>query len=156
MEKQSVKMTILIVFLVLAGAVAVYLVSSLRNVARERIEREDLPHGAYEVTKWVSDADGTAYIMHDTAAQTPVSVSKGFGKTESEGFRPSNAYLEAVPGKVQVFRMMDKKSGQPIAYILASERLEIETGYNILKRSAVISIRDSEDAHHRKMREGYR
>jgi hypothetical protein len=155
MEKQRVKMTVLIVFLVLAGAVAVYVVSSLRNVARERIEREDLPQGTYEITKWVSDADGTAYIMDDTASQTPVSVSKGLGKTESEGFRPSNVYLDAVPGKAQVFRIMDKKSGQPLAYILASERLEIETGFNILKRSVVISIRDPEDAHHRRMREGF-
>jgi hypothetical protein len=148
-------MTILIVFLVLAGAVAVYLVSSLRNVARERIEREDLPQGTYEITKWVSDANGTAYIMHDTAAQTPASVSKGFGKAESEGFRPSNDYLEAVPGKAQVFRIMDKKSGRPLAYIVASERLELETGFNCLKRSVVISIRDPEDAHHREMREGH-
>jgi len=59
-----------------------------------------------------------------------------------------------VPGKAQVYRIIDKKSGQPLAYILASERLEIETGFNILKRRVVVFIRDPEDAHHRRLREG--
>jgi len=154
MEKQTVKTAILLSFLVLAGVIAVYLVSSLRNVARDRIKREDLPQGTYKITKWVSDADGTAYIMDDTAEQTAVTVSEGFGKKESEGIRPSGDYLNAVPGKTQVYRIINKKSGQAFAYILASERLEIEAGFNILKRRVVIYIRDPEDAHHRRMQEG--
>lgn len=148
------KTTLLIVFLVLAGGIVVYLVSSLRNVAKERVNREALPQGTFEITRWVSDADGVAYIMNDPAEQTAVTVSKGLGKIDSEGFRTSHDYLSVLPGETQVYRVTNKKSGRAVAYILASERLEIETGYNILKRSVVISIRDPEDAHHRRMREG--
>ena len=148
------KTTLLMVFLILAGAIAVYLVSSLRNVARERVQREDLPQGTFEITKWVSDADGVAYIMNDPAEQMPVTVSEGLGRTASEGFRLSHEYINVMPGKTNVYRVLNRKSGRAFAYILASERLEIETGFNILKRSVVISIRDPEDAHHRRMREG--
>ena len=148
------KTTLLMVFLILAGAIAVYLVSSLRNVARERVQREDLPQGTFEITKWVSDADGVAYIMNDPAEQMPVTVSEGLGRTASEGFRLSHEYINVMPGKTNVYRVLNRKSGRAFAYILASERLEIETGFNILKRSAVVSIRDPEDAHHRRMREG--
>jgi hypothetical protein len=147
---------IFILLFVLAGGIAVYLVSSLRNVARELITKQDLPQGTYEITKWLSDAHGIAYIMDDTAVGVPVTVSKGFGKKESEGFRPSHDYLNAVPGNTQVYRIIDKKRGQPLAYILASERLQIETGFNILKRRVVVFIRDPEDAHHRRPREGPR
>jgi len=38
--------------------------------------------------------------------------------------------------------------------IIAPQRLEIEAGDNILKQSVMISIRDPEDSHHRKQREG--
>lgn len=148
------KTTLLMVFLILAGAIAVYLVSSLRNVARERVQREDLPQGTFEITKWVSDADGVAYIMNDPAEQMPVTVSEGLGRTASEGFRLSHEYINVMPGKTNVYRVLNRKSGRAFAYILASERLEIETGFNILKRSAVVSIRDPEDAHHQRMREG--
>jgi hypothetical protein len=148
------KTALLVAFLVLAAAIAGYLVSSLRNVGKERVKREDLPQGTFEITRWVSDASGVAYIMNDPAEQTAVTVSKGLGKIESEGFRSSHEYVNVVPGKTQVYRVINKKSGRAFAYILASERLEIETGFNILKRSVVISIRDPEDAHHRRMREG--
>jgi hypothetical protein len=148
------KTALLVAFLVLAAAIAGYLVSSLRNVGKERVKREDLPQGTFEITRWVSDAGGVAYIMNDPAEQTAVTVSKGLGKIEPEGFRSSHEYVNVVPGKTQVYRVINKKSGRAFAYILASERLEIETGFNILKRSVVISIRDPEDAHHRRMREG--
>ena len=144
----------LLAFLILAAGIVVYLVSSLRTVARESMKKEDLSQGTFEITKWVSDAEGVAYIMHDPAEQMPVTVSKGLGRIGSEGFRPSHEYINLMPGRIQVYRVMNKKSGRAFAYILASERLEIETGFNILKRSVVISIRDPEDAHHRRMREG--
>jgi hypothetical protein len=38
--------------------------------------------------------------------------------------------------------------------IIAPQRLEIEAGCNILKQSVMISIRDQEDSHYRKQREG--
>lgn len=133
-----------------------YLVSSLRNVAREMIHNQDLPQGTYEIIKWVSDAHGIAYIMVDTAAGVPVNVSKWFGKKESEGFRPSHDYLKAVPGSTQPYRIIDKKTGLPCCYILASERLEIETGFNILRKRIALSIRDPEDEHHRRLREAPR
>ena len=148
------KTVLIAAFLVLAAGIVVYLVSSLRTVARERMEKEDLPQGTFEITKWVSDSDGVAYIMNDPAEQMPVTVSKGLGRIGSEGFRPSQEYINVMPGEIQVQRLINRKSGRAFAYILASERLEIETGFNILKRSVVISIRDPEDAHHRKMREG--
>jgi hypothetical protein len=148
-----VKLIILLLFLILAALSVVYLISSFRNIARETITAQDVPQGTYDITKWVSDADGIAYIMRNTAVPTPVRVSKGLGKNESEGFRPSHDYLNALPGKAQAYRIIDKKSSQPIAYILASERLEIEAGFNILKRRAVLFIKDPEDSQHRRMRE---
>jgi hypothetical protein len=148
------KTTILASFIVLGGAVAIYLISSFRNVAVETIKREDLPQRTYEITRWVSDANGMAYIMKDPAQQRPVTVGRGQGKKEPEGLRPSNEYLSAVPGEIRARRIINRKSGQVFAYVLASERLEIEAGFNILKRSVMVSIRDPEDAHHRKMREG--
>ncbi|MBN2033637.1 MAG: hypothetical protein JW836_10195 [Deltaproteobacteria bacterium] len=148
------KTYVLIAFVVLAGAVAVYFVTSLQNVATERIRKEELPQGVYEIIKWVSDAGGIAYIMDNPSEQTPVIVNRGMGKKESEGLRPSHDYRNAVPGKTQVYRIINKNSKQPFAYVLASERLEIETGFNILKGSAILSIRDPEDSHHKKMREG--
>jgi hypothetical protein len=148
------KTVLLAAFLLLAAAIAMYLVSSLQNVARGVIKREDLPPGMYEITRWVSDANGIAYIMKDPSEQTPVTLSEGLGKKELEGFRPSNEYINAVPGTSQIHRVINKKNGQTFAYIVALERLEIETGFNPLKRSVVISIKDPEDAHHRRMREG--
>lgn len=148
------KTVLIAAFVVMAGAVAAYLVSSLRNVARESIRKEDLPQAAFEITRWISDAGGIAYLMKDPATQRSVTVSGGPGKKTEEGFRPSHEYLDALRGKIQVQRITDKKTGQTLGYILASERLEVETGFNLLKRSVVVSIRDPEDAHHRRMREG--
>jgi len=153
-KRQEMKTTILASFIVLGGAVAVYLVSSLRNVAVETIKREDLPQSTYEITMWVSDANGMAYIMNDPAQLRSVTVSRGQGRKEPEGLRPSHEYLNTVPGEIRVRRIIDRKSGKAFAYVVASERLEIETGFNVLKRSVMVSIRDPEDAHHRKMREG--
>jgi len=144
------KTVILAAFLLLGGAVMVYIVSSLRNVASETIKSEEVPLSTYEITMWVSDADGKACIMSDPAQQRPVTVDKGLGRKEFEGLRPSREYLSAVQGKIQVRRIIEKKSGQAIAYIVASERLEIETGINIFRRNVIVSIRDPEDSHHRR------
>ena len=141
-------------FLALAVAVAVYLVSSLRNVGKDKITAEDIPQGAYEITTWMSDARGMAVILDDPAEQTPLRISRGLGEKASEGLRPSQDYLNAVPGRTQAHRIIHKRSGQAVAYILASERLEIEAGFNIFKRTVVLSMRDPEDSHHRKQREG--
>lgn len=141
-------------FLALAVAVAVYVVSSLQNVDKVRIHKEDIPQGTYEITMWMSDAQGMAVILDDPAEQTSLRISRGLGEKASEGLRPSRDYLDAVPGKNQAHRIIHKRSGQAVAYILASERLEIEAGFNILKRTVVLSIRDPEDSHHRKQREG--
>lgn len=148
------KTVILPAFLILAAAIVVYLISSLRTVTRESIRMEDLPRETFGITKWTSDADGIAYIMKHPAARTSVTVSEGLGKSTEEGFRPSHEYLDAVPGKTRVQRIVDKKTSETLGYILASERLEIETGFNLLKKSVVVSIRDPEDAHHRRQREG--
>jgi len=59
-----------------------------------------------------------------------------------------------VGSQVQVYRVQNKKTGNAFGYIIAPARLEIETGYSILKRAVIISIRDPEDAYHRKVREG--
>jgi hypothetical protein len=55
---------------------------------------------------------------------------------------------------IQVYRIQNKKTGNPFGYIIAPARLEIEAGYNIVKQSVMISIRDPEDSHHRRQREG--
>jgi hypothetical protein len=44
-------------------------------------------------------------------------------------------------------------SSNRFGYIIAQARLEIEAGYNLLKQSVMISIRNPEDSHHRKLRE---
>jgi hypothetical protein len=141
-------------FLALAVAVAVYLVSSLQNVEKLKIQKENIPQGTYEITKWMSDAQGLAVILDDPAEQTSLKVSQGLGQKAAEGLRPSQDYLNVMPGKNQAHRIINKRSGQAVAYILASERLEIEAGFNILKRMVVLSIRDPGDSHHRNSREG--
>jgi hypothetical protein len=95
-----------------------------------------------------------AYILIDPSKQMPVRVSEGLGRKESEGFRSSHEYLNAVAGKTQVQRLVNRKDGETLAFILASAGLEIETGFNVLKRSVIVLIRDPEDSHHRKSREG--
>lgn len=137
----------------MSAAVAVYLVSSLRNVAGEDMRQEEWPQGTFEVTRWVSDAGGTAYILRHPAGSTAFKVSEGLGKKTSDGYTPSHDYLEAVEGKAQMKRIVDRKHGEVLGYIVGSERLEIEVGYNLLTRNVVMFIRDPEDAHHRSMRE---
>ena len=141
-------------FLILAIAVAVYLFTSLRNVSRELMDPKDLPRAIFEVTKWESDANGAAYIFDDQADGTSITVSAGLGKKEAQGLRPPQEYLDKVGGILKVYRVRNKRSGEAFAYLIASARLEIETGYNILKRSVIISIRDPEDSHHRRLQEG--
>ena len=148
------KTYILAGFLLLAAGVAVYIVTSLRSVAGEKIKKEDLPQGTYEIVQWTSDANGVAYILIDPSKQMPVRVSEGLGRKESEGFRSSHEYLNAVAGKTQVQRLVNRKDGETLAFILASAGLEIETGFNVLKRSVIVLIRDPEDSHHQKSREG--
>jgi hypothetical protein len=150
------KTMILTAFILLAIVIAVYLFTSLRNVSREPMAPKDLPRASFEITKWASDANGTAYILDDPAEATPIIVNAGLGKKESQGLRQAQEYLHEAPGLVQVYRIQNKKTGNPFGYILAPSRLEIEVGYNILKRSVMISIRDPEDSHHRRAREGLR
>jgi len=141
-------------FIVLAAAVAVYIITSLRNVSRELMDPKDLPRATFEVTKWTSDANGAAYILDDPAEATPIIVNAGLGKREAMGLREPHEYLDKVGALIQVRRLQNKKTGTPFGYIIAPARLEIETGYNFLKQSVMISIRDPEDSHHRRAREG--
>jgi hypothetical protein len=76
------------------------------------------------------------------------------GKKEAMGLGQPRDYLDKVGALIQVQRLQNKKTGNPIGYIIAPARLEIETGYNFLKQSVMISIRDPEDSHHRRQREG--
>ena len=145
---------ILTAFILLAIVVAVYLFTSLRNVSREPMDPKDLPRATFEVTKWTSDANGAAYIFDDPAEATPIIVNAGLGKKEAEGLRQPQDYLDKVGASIQAHRLQNKKAGNAFGYIIAPPRLEIEAGYNILKHSVMISIRDPEDSHHRKMREG--
>jgi len=89
-----------------------------------------------------------------SAEATPIIVHAGLGKREAMGLREPHEYLDKVGALIQVYRIQNKKTGNPFGYIIAPARLEIEAGYNILKRSVMISIRDPEDSHHRKQREG--
>jgi len=148
------KQMILTVFILIAIVVAVYLFTSLRNASRELMDPKDLPRATFEVTKWVSDANAAAYILDDPSETTPILVNAGLGKKEAQGSREPQEYLDKVGATIQVHRMQNKKTGNPVGYIIAPARLEIEVGYNILKQSVTISIRDPEDSHHRKQREG--
>jgi|GEM_PF-1789939 len=148
------KTTILIGFLILAIAIAVYLFTSLRLVSRELVNPKDLPRATFEVTKWVSDAQGAAYILDDPAEATPIIVNAGMGRKEILGLKEPYEYLDKVGTSIQVLKIQNKKTGNPFGYIIAPARLEIETGYNILKQSVMISVRDPEDSHHKRQREG--
>ena len=148
------KTMILAAFILLAIAVAVYVFTSLQNVSRQLMDPKDLPRATFEITKWVSDANAAAYILDDPAEATPIMVNAGLGKREAMGLREPHEYLDKVGALIQVYRIQNKKTGTPFGYILAPARLEIEAGYNILKRSVMISIRDPEDSHHRRQREG--
>jgi hypothetical protein len=148
------KKMILTAFILLAIVIAVYIFTSLRNVSRDLLNSKDLPQATFEVTKWTSDANGTAYILDDPAEATPMIVTAGLGKREAQGLRQPQEYLDKVGSQVQVYRVQNKKTGNAFGYIIAAARLEIETGYSILKRAVIISIRDPEDAYHRKVREG--
>lgn len=145
---------ILTAFILLAIIIAVYIFTSLRNVSRDLLNPKDLPQAAFEVTKWTSDAEGAAYILDDPAETTPMLVTAGLGKREAQGLRQPQEYLNKVGSQVKVYRVQNKKTGNAFGYIIAAARLEIETGYSILKRAVIISIRDPEDSHHRKVREG--
>jgi hypothetical protein len=148
------KKMILTAFILLAIVIAVYIFTSLRNVSRELLNPMDLPQATFEVTKWTSDANGAAYILDDPAETTPMIVTAGLGKREARGLRQPQDYLDKVGSQVQVYRVKNKKTGNAFGYIIAAARLEIETGYSILKRAVIISIRDPEDSHHRRQREG--
>ncbi len=145
---------ILAAFILIAIVVAVYLFTSLRNVSRELMDPKDLPRATFEVTKWVSDANAAAYLLEDPAEATPIIVNAGLGKREAMGLREPHEYLDKVGALIQVYRIQNKKTGNPFGYIIAPARLEIEAGYHILKQSVMISIRDPEDSHHRRLREG--
>jgi hypothetical protein len=153
-KEEPMKTMILTAFIILAIVVGVYVFTSLRNVSRERMDPKDMPRATFEVTKWVSDANGAAYILDDPAEATPIIVNAGLGKKEAMGLREPHEYLDKVGALIQVQRLQNKKTGNPIGYIIAPARLEIEAGYNILKQSVMVSIRDPEDSHHRRQREG--
>jgi hypothetical protein len=148
------KTMILAVCLVSAIAIAFYVFTSLRHVSREIMDPKDLPQATFEVTKWTSDANASAYIFDDPAEPTPIMIHAGLGKREALGPRRPQDYLDKVGSLIQVYRLQNKKTGNPFGYILAPARLEIEAGYNILKRSIMISLRDPEDSHHKRQREG--
>jgi hypothetical protein len=148
------KTLIILGFIVLAIAVSVYIFTSLQNVSRQMIDPKDLPRAAFEVIKWTSDANGAAYIFDDPAETTPIIVNAGMGKKQAMGFKQPQEYLDKAGALIQVFRIQNKKTGNPFGYIIAPARLEIEAGYNILKQSVMISIRDPEDSHHKRQREG--
>ena len=148
------KTMILAAFIVLAIGVAVYVFTSLRNVSRELMDPKNLPRATFEATKWTSDANAAAYIFDDPGEGTSITVTSGLGKKEAEGLRQPQDYLDKVGALIQVHRLQNKKTGNAFGYIIAPARLEIETGYSILKGTVIISIRDPEDSHHLKLREG--
>lgn len=149
------KNLILTALLLLAAGAAVYLISSLRTVGRQVIGKGDIPHGTYDITVWTSDARGTAYVLIDPSGNIPVTVSRGLGRIDAQGLRHSRDYLNSMQRMPQIYRIISRKNGQALAFVLAAERLEIEAGYNILKRNGILSIRDPEDSHHRRMHEGH-
>jgi hypothetical protein len=148
------KTLILSGFIVLAIAVAVYLVTSLQRVSRHLMDPKDLPRATFEVTKWTSDGNAVAYILHDPAGTTPTMVSAGLGKKEAMGLGEPHQYLNEAGTSIQVQRIQNRKTGDAFGYVIAPARLEINAGYNILKQSVIIFISDPEDSHHRKLREG--
>jgi hypothetical protein len=148
------KTLILSGFIVLAIAVAVYLVTSLQNVSRQLIDPKDLPRTTFEVTKWTSDANAVAYILDDPAERTPTILSAGLGKKEAMGLGEPHQYLNKAGPSIQVQRIQNKKTGAAFAYVIAPARLEINAGYDILKRSVMIFVSDPEDSQHRRAREG--
>ena len=150
------KKMILTACILLAVVLAVYLFTSLRRVSRELVDPKDLPQATFEVTKWVSDANGAAYILDDPAETTPIIVHAGLGKKEVQGLRQPQESLAQIGGPARVYKLQNKKTGNPFGYIIAPARLEIEAGYNILKQGVTISIGDPEDSHHRRVREGVR
>jgi len=149
------KHLVLTALLLLIAGSAVYLITSLRTVGRQAIEKKNIPESMFEIIRWESDAAARAFIMMDPAAGTPVTVSAGLGRKDVEGFRSSREYLNQTQGRSKAYRIISRKNDQPLAFILAAERLEIEAGYNILKRNIIISIRDPEDSHHRRMHQGH-
>jgi hypothetical protein len=153
-KEEHMKKMILTAFILLAIVVAVYLFTSFRNVSRQIMDPKDLPRATFEVTKWVSDANGAAYILDDPAEATPIIVNAGLGKKEAMGLKQPQEYLDKVGAVIQVYRLQNKKTGNPFGYVIAPARLEIEAGYNILKQGVTVSIRDPEDSHHRRQREG--
>jgi len=153
-KEEHMKKMILTAFILLAIVVAVYLFTSFRNVSRQIMDPKDLPGATFEVTKWVSDANGAAYILDDPAEATPIIVNAGLGKKEAMGLKQPQEYLDKVGAVIQVYRLQNKKTGNPFGYVIAPARLEIEAGYNILKQGVTVSIRDPEDSHHRRQREG--
>jgi hypothetical protein len=148
------KKMILTAFILIVIVVAVYLFTSLRNVSRDLMDQKDLPLATFDVTKWVSDANAAAYIFDAPSEATPIMVNAGLGKKEAMGLRQPQEYLDKVGSPIQAYRIQNKKTGNAFGYIVAPARLEIEAGYNILKRTVTISLRDPEDSHHRKQREG--
>jgi hypothetical protein len=148
------KTVILVGFIILGAAVAVYIFTSLQHVSRDLINPKDLPRTAFEVTKWTSDANAVAYVFDDPAEPTPVIVHAGLGKKEAMGIREPHESLDKVGEPIQVLRIQNRKTGTPFGFLIAPARLEIEAGYHILKQSVMISIRDPEDSHHRRQREG--
>ncbi|MCU0595529.1 MAG: hypothetical protein MUC98_08735 [Desulfobacterota bacterium] len=148
------KTTILIGLLILAIAIAVYVFTSLRNVSTERMDPKGMPRATFEVTKWVSDANGAAYVLDDPAETTPIIVHAGLGQKEILGSKEPHEFLDKVGASIQVLNLQNKKTGKPFGYVIAPARFEIEAGYNILKQSVVISFRDPEDSHYRRQREG--
>jgi len=148
------KTVILLGFIILAAAVAAYLFTSLRNVSKDLMDPKDLPRTAFELTKWTSDANAVAYVFDDPAEPTPVIVHAGLGRKEAMGIREPHEYLDKAAEPIQVLRIQDRKRGTPFGFVLAPARLEIEAGYHIVKQRVTISIRDPEDSHHRRQREG--
>jgi len=67
------------------------------------------------------------------------------GKKEAQGLREPHEYMDKVGAFIQSTDFK-QKNGDPFGYIIAPARLEIEAGYNILKQSVMISIRDPEDS----------
>jgi hypothetical protein len=148
------KTLILSGFIVLAIAVAVYLVTSLQTVSRQLMDPKDLPRATFEVTKWTSDANAVAYILDDPAETTPTLVSAGLGKKEAMGSGEPHQYLNEAGTPIQVQRIQNKKTGAAFGYVIAPASLEINAGYNLLKQSVMIFINDPQDSYHRRAREG--
>ncbi len=99
-----------------------------------------LPQATFEVTKWTSDAYGAAYIFGDPVEGSSITITSGLGRKEAQDLGQPQDYPDNVGPPIPSPQTLIKKSGNAFGYIMASARLQIETGYSMLKGTVIVSI----------------